>query len=86
MKQVTRIRARWIGHQLQADIDLVLDEAQTLAESERIVAAVRKILLTHVRRLAGVTIELVSPLPAQGPGKTPVASSPLGILPPRYRD
>jgi sirohydrochlorin cobaltochelatase len=88
VERVASIRARWIGHQLQAEVGLVVGEELTMRSSQEIAASVRKTLLGHIRHLAGVTIESLSPGFVYGTkGTGPVASpSALDTLPPRYRD
>lgn len=80
---VERVRARWIGHQLQADVTLILDEEQSFNESSAVTLAVRRVLLTHIRRLSLLTVEAVPPSMAAGaaPG-----THTAGFLPPRYQD
>jgi len=85
---VASIRARWSGHRLQAEVGLVIAGGPTLHESQVVVAAVRKTLLGHVRHLASVAIETMSPGDdgARGSTGTGGSRSALDILPPRYRD
>lgn len=88
VEQVARIRVRWVGHQLQGEVGIVVAAEQTLQEGQRIAAAVRQALLRHVRHLALVTVELHSP---GTDGATDVVGTAApqparGILPPKYRD
>ena len=78
------VRARWVGHQLQAEVGLTIDDASALDAGHRVVAGVRRALLGHVRHLAHVTIE---PKVAGGdPDGASAAPAAVEILPPRYRD
>jgi cation diffusion facilitator family transporter len=78
---VQSIRVRWFGHQLQADVTLLLDEEQSFAESADVTMAVRQTLLAHVRHLALLTIEALPPVESER-AKQRAAS----ILPPRYQE
>lgn len=81
--QVASVRVRWVGHQLFAEVGLTLTE-RGLSEREQVVAAVRADLLTYVRHLALVTIEVL-PCGVDGATGRRVVDG-LGILPPRYQD
>jgi cation diffusion facilitator family transporter len=85
--EVTSIRARWVGHQLQSEIGIVLSGEPTLPQGQVIVSAIKRALYDHVRHLALVTVELV---PRAGVALDWTAhaqgTSALGILPPRYQD
>ncbi|CAA9296129.1 MAG: Cobalt-zinc-cadmium resistance protein CzcD [uncultured Gemmatimonadaceae bacterium] len=86
--RVASVRARWVGHRLQAEVGIVPDDELPLGEVRRMVEAVRGVLLDHVRHLALVTVEVLPPDFAEiGAGGGAAATpSVLGILPPRYRD
>lgn len=84
VEQVASIRARWVGHQLHADVGIVIGADKTLDQSYQLVEKVRQDLLTYVRHLALVTVEVLSP-DAANPARLHGASS-LNILPPRYQD
>lgn len=81
VRTVQSVRVRWFGHQLHADVTLVLDEEQSFAASADVTMAVRQALLTHIRRLAALTIETLPPVESER--TTQRAAS---ILPPRYQD
>ena len=88
---VESIRARWIGHQLAAEVVISLREgaAGGCEEMQVLVARVRQALLGSVRHLALVTVEVV-PGASAGAVRTSRASSSAlrvaAILPPRYQD
>lgn len=84
--EVASIRVRWVGHQLHAEVGVILDERRTLAETYDIIAEVRQALINYVRHLSVVTVEA---LPQSAASRWPVvanAAPALSILPPRYQD
>ncbi len=82
--RVESVRVRWMGHQLQSEIGIVLAGEPSFTRGQEIVAAVRRVLLDQVRHLALVTVEFVSADPDL---TTPAAGkSARGILPPRYQN
>lgn len=56
IKAVPRLQMRWLGHQLYAEIVLVMDESLTLVQSEAICDHIRHHLHHTLPRLAEVTI------------------------------
>jgi cation diffusion facilitator family transporter len=85
--EVASVRVRWVGHQLQSEIGLVLSGAPSLAESQMIVSMVKKTLYDDVRHLALVTVE-VEPQSRSTLDTVPksTGTSSRTILPPRYQD
>ncbi|MEJ7762415.1 MAG: cation diffusion facilitator family transporter [Thermomicrobiales bacterium] len=84
VERVDTVRVRWVGHQLQAEVGLTLDDAAGLAESHAATSAVRRALIGPVRHLAMVTIDVsprADPAAAENRPATPVS-----ILPPQYQD
>lgn len=85
--QVTSIRARWVGHQLHAEVGIAAQAEMTLDRGHQLASKVRQDLLTYVRHMSLVTVEV---LPATYvPAATTSArmnGSNLNILPPRYQD
>jgi cation diffusion facilitator family transporter len=61
---VDTLRVRWVGHELHAEMAVVLSGAPTLEASQQTVAAVRQALLKGVRHLSVITVETV---PARSP-------------------
>ncbi len=57
VEAVERVQVRWVGHRLYSEIGLVLAGDPTLAESQRIVATVKRRLFANVRHLEQVTAE-----------------------------
>jgi cation diffusion facilitator family transporter len=80
---VRGIRARWIGHQLQADVAIALDDGQSAEDSAMVTLAVRRALLSHVRHLRVLSVEIAPPTLADATRAQEVAR---GFLPPRYQD
>ncbi len=83
--EVASIRARWVGHQMHAEVRIVVDDERPAGDQYSIVAEVRRSLIAYVQHLSLVTIEVV-PRSASLSTYTVTARSNLGILPPRYQD
>lgn len=83
--RVERLRVRWVGHELHSEVGLLVAGEPAFAETQRIVASVRSLLLQHVRHLTVVTIEVV-PLSTDAPIAASSRTSATDILPPRYQD
>jgi cation diffusion facilitator family transporter len=62
VSSIDRLRMRWVGHDLLAEIDISADPALTLPQAHDIAENVRHRLLHDIRRLADATIH-VSPQP-----------------------
>lgn len=58
VRGVGRVRARWTGHRLTADVDLNVDGAATVAEGHRIAESVHHALLHRVRHLDHVVVHV----------------------------
>ena len=88
VERVNTVRARWVGHELHADVGITRTEAQGGRESHVVAAAVRKALIGPVRHLSQITVEVSAPLaPGAADGNASEASpAKMGILPPRYQD
>ncbi len=52
----TEVRARWLGHELHADVAINVDPALPLSEAKSIVAAVRSELVSHLAALRSVNV------------------------------
>lgn len=81
VKQVTRLRARWVGHQLFIEMTLVVDENLSFVESHQIAESVEKVLRSALPYLTGITIHL-DPAYEYEDGRIETST----ILPPRYMD
>ncbi len=80
---VTSVRVRWVGHRLNAEVGVELTPGVTLDEGLQATAAVRAILLRHVRHLEHVAVTVETPQESELEHPTPFR--PGDILPPRYR-
>lgn len=81
--EVRGIRARWIGHQLQADVAIALSEGQSTQESPMVTLEVRRALMSHVRHLSVLNVEVAPPTLADAERSWREARD---ILPSRYQD
>ena len=85
VEQITSIRARWSGHELRAEVGIIIGEERTLAQGHQIAEQVRELLLKYVRHLSLVSVEVLPGVPATVGAGSPRSGSSLGILPPRYQ-
>jgi cation diffusion facilitator family transporter len=65
VQALTDVRARWIGHNLQAEVSIAVTRELSVAEGHAIATEVRHQLLHHVRYLSEVTVH-VDPLDRAG--------------------
>jgi divalent metal cation (Fe/Co/Zn/Cd) transporter len=63
--EVGRLRMRWIGHQLHADADLVLQPELTLAQAHHVTVTAEQHLATEIPRLTGAVLH-PDPMPQAG--------------------
>ncbi len=56
MEQVTRVRLRWIGHELHADADLVIAPATSLDRAHELAHAAEHRLIQAVPRLTAAVV------------------------------
>jgi divalent metal cation (Fe/Co/Zn/Cd) transporter len=56
VRGIENVRARWIGHRLHAEADLVIDAALPVGEGLRIAAEVRESAARHVPALASLRL------------------------------
>jgi cation diffusion facilitator family transporter len=82
---VAAIRARWVGHQLYAEVSLAIADDMDTSDLRNITTDVRTNLLRFVPRLAVVTIDIVSPVTTTN-ADTSRSTWGKAILPPRYQD
>lgn len=84
VKQVSRLRLRWVGHQLFGEMQVVVDEQTSLAETH----AIRRNIIQRVREsvpsVAELTVEIVPSYQVQTTNDE--SASVTMILPPRYQD
>src|SRR5262249_12224619 len=58
VKEVTEVRARWIGHRLYADVNVSVGAELSVAEGHTIAKEVRHQLLHHLPHLGGVSVHV----------------------------
>ncbi|MGI8476302.1 MAG: cation diffusion facilitator family transporter [Thermomicrobiales bacterium] len=58
VQDVHAVRARWLGHRVQADIHITVDRRLSVAESHRIVERVQRALADHVPAFGGATVHV----------------------------
>jgi cation diffusion facilitator family transporter len=58
VKEVTEVRARWLGHRLHAEVNVAVDPQLTVAEAHAVAAEVRHQLLHHLDYLSLVVIHV----------------------------
>lgn len=67
VREVTEVRARWLGHRLHAELNIAVDPELTIAQAHAIAAEVRHQLLHHLNYLSLVVIHVD---PANQSGET----------------
>ena len=67
VEHVGRVRVRWIGHELHADIDLVLPDRVTLRQAHDVCVAAEQALVVAIPRLSAAVIH---PDPNLTPGRS----------------
>jgi cation diffusion facilitator family transporter len=67
VKEVTEVRARWLGHRLHAELNIAVDPRLTIAQAHAVAAEVRHRLLHHLDYLSLVVIHVD---PADQSGET----------------
>lgn len=65
VKEVTEVRARWLGHRLHAEVNIAVDPQMTIAEAHAVAREVRHRLLHRLDYLSLVVIH-VDPLDQSG--------------------
>lgn len=65
VRQVTEVRARWLGHQLLAEVNIAVDPALTVEQGHSIGADVHRQLMAHLPFLARAIVH-VDPTGASG--------------------
>jgi len=80
VQEVTRVRIKWIGHRLHAEINLAVRPQLSVAQGHAIATAVQHHLLHHVPHLTNAIIH-VDPLDASGEEHHRVADHGHGDVP-----
>lgn len=65
VREVTEVRARWIGHRLQAEVNVAVDPKMSVSEGHAVAKEVHHQLLHHLKNLSGALIH-VHPLGETG--------------------
>jgi len=84
VEQVARLRVRWVGHQLFAELAIVVEESLSLVESDHIAQNVETALRRAIPHLTEVTIH-VDPSYKHEAESIEQKIAALNILPPRYQ-
>jgi cation diffusion facilitator family transporter len=63
VRDVHRVRARWVGHKVEADLHITVDPDLSVRDAHAIAEAVERTLHDHVRALGGAVVHVC---PAQG--------------------
>jgi cation diffusion facilitator family transporter len=83
VEQVTAIRARWIGHVLDAVVEIRVAENLLHVESQAVVARVRSQIMSNLRVASSVVVAIA---PVVEEAYDPLRAEALAILPPRYQN
>ncbi|HYI23768.1 MAG TPA: cation transporter, partial [Thermomicrobiales bacterium] len=83
---VSRVQARYVGHDLHAELAIRFPEATTSQKEQVAVAQIRQVLNRYVKHLGQVTIEVEANAPAMSTTQSVTAANVRSILPPRYQD
>gem|GEM_PF-467856 len=82
---IPRLRARWVGHQLFAEMTVTVDDHLSLVESHHISQDIQRLLKRAIPHLAEATIHVAPAFEYEQPAfDVKIAAS--GILPPRYEN
>jgi cation diffusion facilitator family transporter len=84
VKQVARLRVRWVGHQLFAEMTVVVDEQLSLVESHQIAEQTGAALRQAIPHLAEINVQ-VDPAYEYEAGNVEQKRAASNLLPPRYQ-
>ncbi len=84
VKQVARLRVHWVGHQLFAEITIVVDEQLSLVESHQIAENVEADVMSSIPHFAEITVH-IDPNYQYKKENSKQKRDALRILPPRYQ-
>ena len=59
VREVRALRARWVGHALHADLQIVVDDTLSLRDSHHVVEEVRHALFHAHPRLSSITVHVL---------------------------
>ena len=54
--KIVDIKARWLGHKLHADVDVIVDGTLSVSEADKVAAALKREMLAHIPTLSVVNI------------------------------
>lgn len=76
LTEVLEVKARWIGHRLHADMAVLVDETLSIAEGDRLGAALKAELFAHIPALSVVNVRVhgSDPVGAHGLAVGPVGA------------
>jgi len=72
VREVTEVRARWIGHRLQAEVNVAVDPKMSVSEGHAVAKEVHHQLLHHLKSLSGALVH-VHPLGELGEDRHQIA-------------
>ena len=84
VEQVARLRVRWVGHDLFAEMMIVVKDTLTLVDSDQIAEHVQTALRRAIPHLSEINIH-VDPACQPETGEVEQKMEALNILPPRYQ-
>lgn len=84
VNQIVRLRVRWVGHQLFAEMTIAVEETLSLIESDQIASRVQSVLRSVIPHLTEITIH-VNPAYQHETLDVEAKINASGILPPRYQ-
>ncbi len=58
VRKLTDVKARWLGHKLNADVTIAVDHGLSVTEAGRIAVALREELHEHLPPLQSATVQL----------------------------
>jgi cation diffusion facilitator family transporter len=85
VRTVVRLRVRWVGHQLFAEMTIVVDENLSLVESHQVTEQVQTMLRKALPHLSELSIH-VEPAYRHETADVETRLAASGILPPRYQN
>ncbi len=82
VREVRSVRARWNGHELQAEVGVTLDDGES--DPASVMSTIRQALRAHVPHLTRAVVEIVPPTFAEASAAQ--SSAARAILPSRYQN
>lgn len=87
VREITKLRAHWVGHRLFSEVSATVDETRTLVESNSIAQHIRKALFDAIPVMGEVVVEVQPAFVTQkGTDYLDGNEELLSILPPRYQN